>query len=370
MRSLGLLAIAACTSHPTVRTFTKRTLDTAFRAEGVAVFDVDRDGHADIVTDQYWYAGPGMTPHEIRTPEAFDVAVYSHDVGAWGDDIDGDGWTDLVVAPFPTDAAYWYENPHGLDQHWTVHEIAPALSAAKESPIYVDLFGDGHRVLIMGDEPALVLAWFAPGPDPRAPWIEHPISAPGFAGAYRFAHGLGIGDVNGDGRSDVLTSQGWFEQTADRAAWPFHAFSFGPDECSTMYALDLDRDGLADVLCAHPHVYGLRWWQQLPGGGFTEHSIDETISQMHAVGLADLDGDGVPEIVTGKTRYAHTYDPGAEEPSLLVYYTIAPGPVFVRHQVDDASGIGRTVTIADVDGDRRPDIVVSNKNGLFYFRRR
>ena len=370
MRALGLLAVTACTSPSGSTAFTKQTLDSEFRAEGVAVFDVDHDGHADLVTDQFWYAMPGGAPHELRTPETFDVAIYSHSVGAWGEDIDGDGWTDLVVAPFPTDAMYWYENPRGADQHWAVHEIAPALSAGKESPIFVDLFGDGHRVLVMGDEPPLVLAWFAPGPDPRAPWIEHPISEPGFAGAYRFAHGLGIGDLNGDGRSDVMTSDGWFEQTTIRTRWLAHPFSFGPDQCSTMYALDLDGDHLADVLCAHPHDYGFRWWQQAPGGGFLEHSIDETISQLHAVGLADLDGDGVPEIVTGKTRYAHTYDPGAEDPPLLVYYRISPGPVFERHDIDDASGIGRTVTIGDVDGDHRPDIVVSNKNGLFYFRQR
>lgn len=374
MRRLSTCALlaAACGAPrpPGPPAFDKQTLDTAFRAEGVAVLDVDRDGRADLATDQYWYAGPAMTPHEIRAPETYDVAVYSHAVGVWGDDIDGDGWPDLVVAPFPTDAAYWYENPRGADQHWAVHEIAPALSAAKESPIYVDLFGDGRRVLIMGDEPALVLAWFAPGLDPRAPWIEHPISGPGFAGASRFSHGLGTGDLNGDGRSDVLTADGWFEQTADRATWVFHAYSFGPDECSTMFALDLDGDRRADVLCARPHVHGLSWWQQRPDGGFAEHSIDATISQMHAVGLADLDRNGVPEVVTGKTRYAHTYDPGAEEPSLLVYYTIAPGPVFERHDVDAASGIGRTVTVADVDGDGRPDLVVSNKNGLFYFRQR
>src|SRR5262249_49841194 len=112
---------------------------------------------------------------------------------------------------------------------------------------------------------------------------------------------------------------------------------------------------------------GFHWWKQLPDGSFAEKPIDDSFSQIHGLALADLDGDGVPEIVTGKTRYAHTYDPGAEDPSVLVYFTIEKGGTFTRHDIDAASGLGRGFTVADIDGDGRPDIVSSNKNGLFLF---
>jgi FG-GAP-like repeat/FG-GAP repeat len=369
---VALAASVACTSSLPLAPpqFRKQTLDTAFRSEGVAIFDVDRDGKNDIVTDQFWYRAPDFTAFEIRTPETYDpVQRYSLCDAAFGDDLDGDGFTDLLVVPFPTDAMYWFQNPRGAG-HWTPHLVAPPLSAGMETPIYVDLFGDGHKVLVMGVEPDPVLAWFAPAADKTAPWVEHAISAPRFQAAGHFSHGLGAGDVDGDGRLDVLTSAGWFQQTADRNAWILHPFDFGPDECSDMYARDLDGDGLADVLCPHPHTYGLRWWKQQPGGGFVQNVVDDSISQMHALTLADLDGDGVPEIVGGKTKYAHTFDPGAEDPPKLAYWTVQPGGRFTRHDIDVASGVGRQFPVGDIDGDGKPDVAISNKNGLFLFMQR
>lgn len=366
---LACVTLIACGdgAQPRPPTFTKLVIDAEFRSEGVAVFDVDHDGHGDVVTDQFWYRGPDFTPHEIRVPEVFDPLGYSKSVSAWGDDIDKDGWVDLVVAPFPTDAMYWYRNPQGADEHWTPYLIAPALSAGTEQPIYVDLFGDQHRVAVMGHEPTLSLAWFEPAADPYAPWSMHSISGNGFGGAARFAHGVGMGDVNGDGLSDVLTTTAWFEQTADRESWSRHDLPIGPDPCSTMFAYDVDGDMRGDLLCAHPHSYGLDWWQQQADGAFVRQSIDDSISQLGSMGLADLDDDGVPEIVTGKNWWAHPPalgDPGVDDPALLVYYSL---PGLERHEVDADSGVGRQVTIGDVAGDARPDIIESTKKGTFVF---
>lgn len=375
-RALWLMALAACGDNlapPPPLAFTKHTLDTEFRAEGVALLDVDRDGVMDLATDQLWYRGPDFTATEIRTPEVFDINDYSDDVGAWGEDVDGDGWTDLIVAPYAADAMFWYRNPQGQPGHWTRYPIAPELSAGVEVPVYADLFGDGHRVMIMGVEAPGVLAWFAPTADPTAPWVMHPISDPGFGGAYRYYHGLGTGDVDGDGWTDVLTTAGWFEQTYVRTVWRFHPFAFGADPCSTMFAKDLDADGRADILCAHPHTYGFDWWRQEADGSFSRREIDASISQMHSLGMSDLDGDGTPELVSGKNYWAHPrgYDPGQDDLPYLAYWTTSLDrdgePVIERHDIDDDSGVGRTLTFGDVDADGRQDIIVSNKKGLFVF---
>jgi hypothetical protein len=369
--------------------FDKRTLDTAFRAEGVGVFDVDRDGHLDIVTDQYWYAGPDFAPHEIRTPQRYDPATqYSVCFAVYADDANGDGWTDAIVIPRnsdPTQAsgvepAYWYENPQGRDVHWTPHLIAPAT--AVETAIYVDLFGDGNRELVMGQAPQNALYWLATTvPDATRPWPQQHISGVAFVGAGVFQHGLGAGDVDGDRREDVLTSYGWFQGTANPLAWAWHPFAFGPDACSRMFAYDFDGDGLADVLCARPHDYGIHWLQQQPPEAgahptFADHLVDDTLSEMHALRLDDLDGDGQPEIVTGKRYWAHgpAGEPGATDPPLLVYYKVQHSgtaePTFERYVVDNDSGVGTQFEIADVDADAKMDIVVSNKKGLFYFHQR
>jgi hypothetical protein len=273
-------------------------------------------------------------------------------------------------------------------------------SACNETPLYADLHGNGKRVLVMGWQPLTKMvrtkdgyqlqttgnqgqmAWFRPGKDPTALWEMHPISVPSapgkeVPGTQRFSHGLGVGDLSGDGKPDVICTAGWWEQPAKDTGkpWKFHPADLGPI-CADMHAYDLDADGKADVLSSSAHAYGI-WWHQRQAEGsqpFVRRDLFPKIfSQTHALVCTDMDGDGVKDFVTGRRWWAHgpKGDPGSQDPAVLFWFRgkkAKDGSItFEPNQIDDDSGIGTQFTVADLDGDGVPDIIVSNKKGTHAF---
>ena len=357
-------------------TFRKHVLLDGFVAEGVATGDVNGDGKTDVMAGPYWFEGPDWKKkHEIFSPQLFATVKYSDSFVSQGMDVNLDGWVDLVRIGFPGQAAVWHENPKNADGNWKTHLIHPTVG--NESAGFADVDGDGRLDLIGSSSDVGQMTWFrAPTTPGATEWQRFPISGEKAPGTAKFAHGLGLGDLNGDGRADLLTKTGWWEAPPDRKTpnWVFHEADLGED-CAQMYAYDVDGDGDNDVVASSAHRYGIWWHEQAKDAQGNTHwnhySIHQKFSQTHGLLLLDMNGDGPPDLVTGKRYFAHNgkTDPGELEPPVLYWFEFKPGksPVWIPHQVDDDSGVGVQVVAEDVTKDGSMDIVVANKKGVFVF---
>jgi FG-GAP-like repeat len=390
MPAAGLIALAsAADDKQSTVAWKKIVIDPVFRSEGVAVADVNRDGKKDILAGDVWYEAPDWQRHEIRKVGNYGDGAngYSQSFACWAEDINGDGWPDLIVIGFPGEPCHWYENPKGEPGHWKEHFLWH--SACNETPQFADLFRTGKRVLVMGWQPRGKenqgqMAWFRPGKDPTQPWEMHPISEPSspgheIPGTFRYSHGLGIGDINGDGRLDVICTGGWWEQPekVDDRPWKFHPANLG-EPCADMFAFDMDGDGRPDVVSSSAHQYGIWWHQQRPGSvgnpSFLRHDLfPHLFSESHALHFVDINGDGQRDLVTGKRWWAHgpKGDVDPNDPAVLYWFEAkreGDGLTrFIPHQIDSDSGIGTQFAVEDVNGDQLPDIIVANKKGVFLF---
>lgn len=355
--------------------FKKHTITNDFIAEGAAAADVNKDGKRDIIAGAFWFEAPNWIKHEIDEPKQFDYKTgYSNAFLHHSMDINQDGWPDVIRIDFPGEAAFWYENAKNKPGHWKKHVLY--TSVGNESPRFVDVDGDGRDDIICADTKQNRVVWLeSPKTKGDTLWTPHVISDVPDRGTHQFTHGLGYGDVNKDGRKDILIRSGWWEAPADRkqANWVFHEADFG-EECSQMFVMDLDDDGDQDVLSASAHAYGIWWHEQLQDANgkitWKTHEITKDFSQTHGVNMADINRDGNMDFVTGKRYYAHQgHDPGGNEPAVIYWYEFKPGkqPTWTRHLIDDNSGAGLQVVIQDMNKDKLVDVVIGNKKGVFYF---
>ncbi len=370
-----------------IPTFQKLTLSEKFVAEGSNVADFNNDGHLDVVAGPYWYEGPDFkVRHEYTEVREIDPEAYSEFFFAFPGDFNGDGWTDVLIVGFPGGAGHWFENPKGAPGPWKKTLAIP--SVGNESPQMTDMNGDGRPDLLYVKDGLFGYGSY----DLEKPydlWTFHPISSPA-DNIGRGGHGIGFGDINGDGRLDMLGSEGWWEAPTDPKStepWTFHRFDFA-DAAAQLVVFDVDGDGKNDVITSwHCHLYGLLWYKQLRDaeGRITwekheilspapdENSNEFRISQLHAFDIADFNGDGITDFVTGKRWWAHGSKGDKEPMSPPVLYWFetkreANGQAkFIPHLVDEASGVGTQVVARDLNKDGVPDVIVSNKRGTFVF---
>jgi FG-GAP-like repeat len=384
--AMAALAAAALTGEPppapSLR-FAKRQLFVGPHENGT-VADLNRDGRPDIVSGPYWFPGPDFIPRTFRANHAAQEYARSNSDHAF--DVDGDGWLDIIAGGWDEDGIWWYRNPGSGAQErgkpWEMHQPWEARRLARtrgrmEMFALHDYDGDGvpelHSACWKKDEPLEVWRWTKDAGG-------RPALTPFVLGAEGGGHGFAFGDVNGDGREDVLTEIGWYERAAGdpfAGPWKLHRETALPHPSCPFAATDLNRDGRLDIVFGRGHDYGLYWWEQLAPQldnttTWRKHVIDESWSQAHAIALADLDGDGEDELVAGKCIWAHEGgDPGAAEAPAIYYYRWdRRRAAFTRHTIatpGENVALGRQFSVTDLDGDRRPDLLAPSELGLWVF---
>jgi hypothetical protein len=362
--------------------------------EAAGAFDVDKDGDLDIVSGTHWYEGPDYKKsHKIRDVER--VGTYNNCFSVLPVDVNADGWLDFVSVSYFGKNVGWVENPGKTGAPWTYHEVD--LPGPSEAAWALDLTGDGVVDYLPNTVNVVVFYTLAnAGSSPE--WKKVDL---GTAGA---GHGVGTGDINGDGRIDILTPKGWYEAPEDRLSgkWLWHADweAQGKNLGATgiqILGRDFDGDGLTDVVWGAGHGLGFTWMKQTKGEdgkiSWSDHlPIDPKFHQAHTLFWADLDGDGQEnELVTGTRVYGHEVEPGDTEAPEIAYFTYDSGkwskhPIYLgepaanappveRRQERDAqkdfapgtAGTGLQMTAIDLDGDGDKDLLCPGKTGLYWF---
>lgn len=377
----SLLTAAAIAEEPKFKT---HTINGKSGFESAGVFDVDGDGQLDIVSGDTWYQAPSWTASKVR--DVTRQGTYYNDFATLPIDVNGDKKIDFVTCAYFPKNVGWVENPGGKGKEWTYHEID--LPGTSEAAVLVDLNGDGKLDVLPNVTTRVV--WYELEQAAVQPvWKKHDF------GTEAAGHGVGSGDVNGDGRVDLLTPKGWFEGPADPKAetWTWHPeWALGATGIQ-IFARDVDGDGLSDLVYGVGHDYGFYWMQQGKGANgeriWTKHEIDKSIASVHTLLWADLNGDGREELVTGKRVYAHEIEPGATDGSVVAAYEFdrekkgwvkrvlfqgeaaknAPQEGPKRDALKDfpagTVGTGLQMTAIDIDHDGDIDLVCPGKSGLY-----
>jgi hypothetical protein len=354
-----------------MKNFKRVLIDKDNKCEACSAADFNSDGKLEIICGEYMYSGKDF----LTKAKICDIVYgdgYVHDFSDYPLDVNGDGYPDIITGSWWSEGLFWRENPGKREGMWKTHKIESLTNI--ETIRYFDIDNCGTAE-IFPNTPNEAQSFFkltGPGEFKRYIISE---SASG--------HGLGFGDINGDGKTDIILSNGWLEQPKDVYSpnWKFHRDFDIPGASVPMLVYDVNGDGLNDIIAGNGHGYGLWWLEQtiIDGGkrGFVRREIDTDCSQYHDMQIFDIDCDGEPELITGARYFAHNgNDPGEHDPIGTYIFKIRKTPsggivfdknILDRGPAESASGMGIYFWLEDLTGNGYKDIIAPGKEGLYVF---
>jgi FG-GAP-like repeat/Prolyl oligopeptidase family len=370
--------------------FRVHLINAASEFSSAAAIDINRDGKLDIVSGAYWYESPNWNKQLFR-----DIAKIN---GRYDDysnlplDVDRDGNIDIVSVNYRSKSIYWSRNPGSNEGNpiWKNQLIdEPGTS---ETGRLVDIDGDGNLDLLPNG--TSYAAWYAIDPnasESQKRFKRHELPSE------LMGHGVGAGDVNGDGRIDIVCPNGWAEGPSDprTGRWLWHPeFKLARDCGLPILCTDVDGDGDTDLIWSRGHNIGLYWTEQVgpedsaikvpdslaPAWDKVErhvtqpkwitHAIDTSWSSAHTLMFEDIDGDGRKDLITGKRYLGHDgKDPGENDPLQIYWYRFQPKTkTWSRHLITQGGLCGMDLDSAsiDLDGDGDIDILAPTRIGLHW----
>lgn len=348
--------------------------------ESVGVFDVNNDGVLDIVSGSYWYQGPDFRKkHFIGSIQA--AGEYFDDFSTIPLDVNGDGYMDFITGGWWGKTLRWRENPQGAPgKQWPEHVIATVDSI--ETTRAWDIDGDGQVEIVPNTPGNREVAYYKLKTDKNGKGTGEfdKVLLYTFPEGQRQGHGLGCGDIAGNGGKDIVLNNGWLEAPADPAqgTWTWHEdFKNPPWQRGSvpMLVADINGDGQSEIIIGSAHGYGLWWSEQKMVNGqrvWNHHPIDPYNAQYHDLQWVDIDGDGQCELITGKRHRAHCGNEAGEWDDVGIYYFKWTGEGFAKQVIDygpvgTGKGCGIFFAVADLNGDGRPEIIAPGKDGLYIF---
>ncbi|MFC1538993.1 FG-GAP repeat domain-containing protein [Candidatus Latescibacterota bacterium] len=341
----------------------------------VAVADLNNDGRPDIIglstnpANLVWYENPSWEKHVIttKTKENIDLAVY---------DIDNDGRLDIALADefgmSRTTAGgllHWLKCPDNPTREWELTYIGEEPTSHRL--LWADINGDGKKELvnvpIMGrgaKEPdwnvGVNLVWFDVPENPsKNRWEPQLID-----NTLTVIHGASVVDWNGDRCEDILTAS--FEGVhvfspnvrENMVAWKKNHIGEG-------YQTDAPERGASEIALGEIGSSSNRFFATIepwhgdnvvvytPGKErdtlWNRHVIDSTFNEGHALVCADIDNDGIDEIIAGYR---------GKGASLFIFRADgSDGTSWKRITLDNGDMATSGICTADINGDGYLDII-------------